>query len=191
MVYGDPYETGMLTKDRHDRLVANLENYAKDAGIQPHWVWTPMEGKATADEKQYLIDFRQHSMRGTRSGLVYTGLNLDFDMTDHMSLVCGLLVRNFVRARVMTLGSVVAALQETSLPDLTCLLIPNFLWSKEDGGDLPRWQVNMVYDMLVDRHARGRQTILYVSRPTVLAKEYGLPMSQLVMNNYLAVPIAG
>ena len=48
----------------------------------------------------------------------------------------------------------------------------------------------MVYDMLVDRHARGRQTILYVSRPTVLAKEYGLPMSQLVMNNYLAVPIA-
>ena len=68
MVYGDPYATGMLTKDRHDRLVANLENYAKDTGIQPHWVWTPMEGKATADEKQYLIDFRQHSMRGTRSG---------------------------------------------------------------------------------------------------------------------------
>ena len=91
----------------------------------------------------------------------------------------------------MTLGSVIEALHEKSLPDLTCLLIPNFFWAKEDGGDLPRWQANMLYDMLVDRHARGRQTILYVSRPTVLAKEYGLPMSQLVMNNYLAVPIAG
>jgi len=35
----DPYAYGVLTKEHHERLVADLDGFASDAGIPPHWVY--------------------------------------------------------------------------------------------------------------------------------------------------------
>lgn len=187
MTITDPYASGVLKKEHHDRLVADLDNYAADACIRPHWIWTALPEDVTAVETDYLTKFRHHAANGTRSGLCYAGS--DFAMAERMSALAGCLVRNFVRARVMTLGSVLDALSDKSMPALTAILIPNFFLPKAEGGHLASWQVQALYDFMVDRHTRGLQTIVYASDMDRLEKEYGMAVSRLLKTQYVHVSL--
>lgn len=103
----DPYALGALSPDHHDRLVADLDNFARDAGIQPHWIATPLADEVTATERDYLRAFNRHAAEGEVAGMAYT-LKSKLDSVDkRMSMVAGCLVRNFVRARGMTHGEFV------------------------------------------------------------------------------------
>ncbi|WP_333884428.1 hypothetical protein [Sphingobium yanoikuyae] len=65
----DPYALGALGPDHHDRLVADLDNFARDAGIQPHWIGTPLADDVTASERDYLRAFNRHAAEGEVAGL--------------------------------------------------------------------------------------------------------------------------
>ena len=43
------------------------------------------------------------------------------------------------------------------------LLIPNFFHSKDEGGSILQWQATSLYDLLLQRAAEGRQTVLYAT----------------------------
>lgn len=178
----DPYATGVLVKEHHDRLIANIDNYARDAGIQKHWIWTRLPDDVAGAEREYLVAIRRHIAEGTRAGLCYVGSADGID--DRFSAIAGLLVRNFIRARYMTVGTVLDGLGDGSLPDLSCVLIPNFFVPSAFGGGIAKWQVSALYDFLLDRKARGQQSIIYVADLNALGKEYGLPMKNLIQSSY-------
>ncbi len=50
----DPYAPGILKPEVHERLVANLENFALDAGIRPHWIYEPLPASVSPAEVKYL-----------------------------------------------------------------------------------------------------------------------------------------
>ena len=64
----DPYETKVLKRDVHDRLVQNLTSYAEDAGIQKHWVWTPLADHVSAVEFDYVKTYPTNPFRGDGEG---------------------------------------------------------------------------------------------------------------------------
>ena len=184
----DPYASGVLHKEHHDRLVADLGNYALDAGIQPHWIWSPLPDDFTKREIDYLKSFRKHQAGGTgTSGLVYVGSGGAGKMETRMSAMAGALVRNFIRARVMTLGSVLDRLASKDSIDISCVLIPNFFYTQAEGGTIASWQISALLDFIANRQVTGQQTILYASDKSALRKEYGLGFGAMLDNHFLEV----
>ena len=178
MIVDDPYATGLLHKEHHSRLVANLTNFAKDAGIQRHWVWTPIESFCSDEEQTYVNTFKRHASYGV-GGLCYVGME-GLEVRNRMSAITGKLVRNFIRARMMTLGTVLDTIAQEGSVTATCLLIPNFFIAKDQGGSIATWQVQTLFDMLMQRQADGQQTVIGVTDKGLLGKEYGRPLTELL-----------
>ena len=184
----DPFATGVLQKDVHDRLVAGLDGYARDAGIPKPWIWTPLADTCGPEEISWVRRFPHHAGEGVQ-GLIYTHISGQGDPETRMAAIAGALVRNFVRARVMTLGTVLDMLAEREAPVATCLLIPNFCMAPDEGGGVSKWQVGPLYDLLVARGLEGKQTVLYASSLNDAAKLYGSAMGRLLSTKYVNVKI--
>jgi hypothetical protein len=186
----DPYEFGVLQKDHHERLVADLDGYAKDAGILPHWIFQGLPDNVSSVERAYLKSFRRNTDEGV-FGLVMTGDNSKGIVETRMAAMAGALVRNFIRARVMTLGSVLDLLPRQEMPNLSALLIPNFFLSQANGGTVAPWQVNALFDYLVYRQVTGLQTVIYASDLSLLGKEYGLAFKSHVEVHFKKSSVQG
>ena len=185
----DPYATGVLQKAHHERLVAGIDGFARDAGIQPFWIWTPLAKTVSEAEIDYIRDFRKHKVEGLVQGLCYVRTHDSGEVEKHMAALAGALVRNFIRARVLTLGNVLDHIARKEEIEATCLLIPNFHLSKLESGSIASWQTNGLYDLLVDRGQSGLQTVVYTSGLDSLRKDYGLAIGRLIENNYIACEI--
>jgi hypothetical protein len=186
----DPYATGVLDKEVHDRLVADLGTYTRDAGIQPQWVWTKLSKTCGPTEMDYVRKFRFHQDAGAVHGLCYVRESgSDADVEEHMSAIAGAFLRNFIRARVMTVHRVLEHLDNNDPIEATVLLVPNFFLSKKEGGDLSKWHVTTLYDMLSERALAGKQTVIYASSIPELKAEYGTAFGRMVDARYLKVEV--
>jgi hypothetical protein len=186
MIPADPYAPGALSPEHHERLVADLENFARDAGITPNWICDPMPDM-TEQLETYMRRFRHHANEGV-AGVVFTKKSkLPLPADQYLSAIAGCLVRNFIRARVMTLGSVIDACATGGVPNISCILIPNFFYPASEGGTIASWQVSALHDLLVQRHVAGQQTILYASDLNLMGKEYGLAFRELIDAHFIEV----
>ena len=186
----DPYASGVLVPEHHDRLVAGLASFARAAGIQPRWVWTPLAATCGEAEIEYLKRFRHHQAAGELEGLCYIASGPSFSsVNDRMYAIAGFLTRNFLRASVMTVSAVLEAVSAGSTPDHDCLLIPNFFLRKSEGGGISSWHVAALYDLLMTRAASGGQTVIFVSSLTGLENEYGSAVANLVQSSFLKIAI--
>lgn len=178
------YASGVLKEGVHDRIVADLNFYASDARISVDKLWTSLKGVASDSEITWVMNFRANVQHGIY-GLVLHGANEDYDAVDRFSAIAGALVRNFVRARVMTLGQVLDSLDDGVIPEHSCLLIPNFHLGSADGkATLPAWKVSRVLDLLLARKVAGHQTVVYVEDLDLMAKDYGAQAAQHIANHF-------
>jgi len=187
----DPYETKVLKEEVHARLVQNLDVYARDAGIQRRWVWTPLAETCGDAEIDYVRKYPTHKAEGAVQGLLYVSASpgVSPKVDERMAAVAGAFVRNFIRARVMTLASVLETLGSDKSVEATVLLIPNFCLSKAEGGDLPTWKAAMVYDLLLQRSNANLHTVLYASSVGEATKTYGTACGRLLDSHFLKVAI--
>lgn len=183
----DVYSHGALTPERHERLVADLEGYAADAGIKPNFIYQTLPDYIKTRERNYLKGFRTTMHEGTTGGLYYTGVFKAPSIQDRMAAMAGCLVRNFIRARVVSLGDVIDSIAAKDPIEGTCLLIPNFYYGQQDLPVLAKWQVALMYDFLLSRQLRGLQTILYVNDIGKLSKEFGTGFAELIQGSFLEV----
>lgn len=182
----DPYASGVLVKDVHERIVADIGNVARDASIKPSWIWTSLGVICDETVIDWVRKFRQHAQNGT-SGLCFTGKDPDPPIADRMAAIAGALIRNFVRPKVLTLNSLLDAAQDGEIPDMSCVLVPNFFVGKAGAGKLVDWKVQQLYDALTFRHTHGLQTVLYVTEMDALAVEYGLSVKKHIEAHYTVI----
>ena len=185
----NPYASGALQEEHHARLVANLDGFAKDAGIPPRWIAKKLADTCGPKEIDYVRKFNIHRAEGVVQGLCYVRSTPDADPSSRMAAIAGALVRNFIRARVMTLGAVLDLLAAREPVVATALLIPNFYLSKDEGGGIAKWQTQALHDLLIEREQTSLQTIIYATNLADLAKDYGTAFSRLVDNHFLKVEI--
>jgi hypothetical protein len=185
----DPYSFGILKPEHHARLVADLEGFARDANIQPAWIYEPLPESVGATERAYLRGFRHSLSSRTTSGLVYTGKAPLPAIVQRMSAMAGCLTRNFIRAKMLCVGAVHDHLAQGRMPDYSCLLIPNFFMSEASGGHASPWQVGALLDLLVDRSAASLQTVLYVQDMKWMASQLGSGFRDLIETRYVHVEV--
>ena len=178
----DPYATGVLDPEEHDRMVADLAKIARDANLRPEWIWAKIDLHCTAGEIAWVRRFPFHSHEG-RAGLCLVGRHPEPGVEDRMAALAGTLVRNFVRARLMTVNQVITAVDDGRPPEMSCLLVPNFFLGKTEAA-LPAWRLALLLDALLHRKLRGLQTVLYVTDLVALGKAYGMALRQHLEAHY-------
>lgn len=166
------YASHLLVPEVHGRLVQDIENVAKAAGIPVKMVWTSAATYCTEDELDYTRTLPQHAAAGAY-GYYYTGTKHAQPVHMRMMALAGACVRNFINAKVMTLQDVLTCIRKDAMPKPTVLFIPNFFISKEQGGTVPAWQVSGLLGLLLNRQAEDLQTYLYVEDMDDMAAQYG------------------
>lgn len=184
-----PWTTGVLHKDVHGRLVAEIDSVARDASIVPEFIWKPLVESCGETEIAYIKRFKFHR-QDRRGGLAYVGRNPSLDLTDRMSAMAGALLRNFIRARVLTVEELLDSLEKDGVPNHACLAIPNFYIEKAlGGGKMAEWRVGLLFDFLLQRRKLGLQTLIYVSDLNAMGGEWGPAFQRYVKDHFISVPV--
>jgi hypothetical protein len=178
----------VLDGEKHRRLIARREEFAKDARITTNFIWEPLPAKFSERERHWLQKFKSHRTNG-HSGLVVTGVCEDVDPLTRFGRMAGFLTRNCVRARVFPLNEVVDTLNEGGTIEATCLLIPDFVIDVKDKSAIKNWRIQQLTQMLIDRWSAGglTQTVLYAPTVASIKNEYGAYVTGLIKNHYLHV----
>ena len=184
----DPYASGVLVPTVHDRLVADIDNYARDANIPVRWIWTPLPEVCGPEEVEWLVGFRSHTAAGF-AGLCLIGSNMKIDPATRMAAIAGTLTRNFVFARVMMVNDIVTAALDGTVPHMSCLLVPNFFVEKGKVTTNGHWRSAALLDALVTRHLKGLQTVLYVSSIDDMGMDYGTALKCHIEQHYQIVEV--
>lgn len=188
---GEPWfkPNGVLDPERHAALIANRESIARDAGIPVHLLWQPLPPALTAVERAWLARFRQHRGEG-RCGLLLTGEAPVLDPLSRVGALAGCLLRNFVRARVVSLLDALEAVAGGAPIAATCLLIPDFVPDRATVREAPAWRVAQMTSLLTERWSTsGLQTVLHAPSLADAGREYGGFVADLLRNHYLEVAI--
>jgi hypothetical protein len=162
----DPYASGVLDPQHHDRLVANIDQVAIRAGLgvlHRHLIWTSAElSKAEMQIVENAILMARHSAPWTapKLGLCYT--KDQHTAEQKMLAIAGLLVRNFVDARVMSRMDVVAERKDSKQPvDGTMVLVPDFALP-EYIETMPAWERTAMMEFIHERIREGLPTCVFV-----------------------------
>ncbi len=187
MIGVDPFETGVLVPEVHERLVANLEGFASDAGIAPHWIYKPLDPELPELELNYVRNFPKHRELGLAGMCLLKSVVPVGAAEDRMSALAGAFLRNFIRAKVMTLGSALDALASGDTIDSTVLLIPNFCTGSAMETKLQEWHCRLLHDLMSERQTRGLQTVVYASELKRVSSYMGQPIADLIDSHYAVV----
>jgi hypothetical protein len=163
------FASGLLNKDYHERLLADLPQLVEKANVPLHAVWSRLSEYCTEEEVNWV-----RTLRGSPdSGLAFVGKTFKVVPEDKMMAITGACMRNYTDARVYSVQEVIARLKSDSMPMPTVLLVPNFCLDKDSGGDMPSWEITHLMGLLLTRSSKGLKTILYCSSMTSVEKQYG------------------
>lgn len=174
------FEIGILNREYHARLLADLKRFAEKAGIPPYFVWSKLSEYCTDDDLAWVKRMRA----GSDHGLVYTGTQFKVPVEDKMMAIAGACLRNFIDARVMTVQDVLSALKDDAMQHPTLLLVPNFCMSNEDVSGVASWQAASLLGWLYSRMAKDLKTVLYIGSMAHLEKVYGEAMARHIRAHY-------
>jgi hypothetical protein len=183
----EAYDSGILSREDHSRLVQNLEHYAQKANILDLMILNKMSFFAcTEAEIDYTKAIKRMAAKGNY-GLIYTGKETSPVIT-RMMAVAGACLRNFVDAKVVTLQELLSDIKEGNHPEARVLLIPNFFINRADGGKIAEWHIPELLHLLYSRMMKGQQTFLYVSDFDALRKNYGDPIANHLEKSFRSIP---
>lgn len=168
------FDSGLLNREYHDRLLADAVVYCKKAGVPLSALWMPLSHYCLkGQDYEWVKNFRASE----DGGLLYLGKH-SVPVEEKMRAIVGACLRNYTDARIMSAQDVLKKLKTGDLADPTVLLIPNFCLDKDDGGDIPTWEVSQLLGLLIDRASYGKKTILYAASWAALEKQYGTSMKE-------------
>lgn len=167
----------------HARLIQDMEHICAVAGVPARYVEHSMVGVAQEPEIDWVKNFRQY--RGEFSGLIFEGGS---NVETRMMSICGALVRNFVDARLVSLGSIVP-MKDGKEPlidpqEPTVLLVPNLHVKTHGGKPLTAWQIQVLYDALLARMTSGKQSVFFVESLESVATDFGILFKEHLLSHY-------
>ena len=175
------YATGVLDKEVHSRLVANLSQFAREANVPKHMIWTPLAEYCGPREVEWVRNLNQHVWEGV-AGMVYVGKH-DPAVLLRMSAIGGAVLRNFVSVRMASVGLLVDEFRNEA-PRERVLLINDFHSSKTQ---LPKWQVGLLLAMMQQRYANELLTVIYADSLDAVEQDYGNEMAGLIRQHYTRI----
>ena len=171
----DPVLPGALVWPHHARIWADIDNFARMAGVTKNWIVNGADDHLTPDEIDWVKKFKQHE----NGGMLFVGQQEDTD--PKLNAITGMLTRNFLHARVMTVQAFAMEVESGEVPNETCVLVSNLYLAK---GTIPQWKVGLVMDGLQSRLLTGKRTVLAGSDMSMLKAEYGAQFHRWLEMNF-------
>lgn len=175
------YEPGVLRPEKHQRLVNALTRVCEVAGVRKEFVARSATEFCGPTEMTWLKNVRMNSDQGI-SGLYYLTVK-EQNVEQRMMALAGACLRNYIHARVMTLGDVLSEYSSGGHDDPSVLLVPNFCLTEKEH-QLSQWDASSVYDLLLHRYTRSLQTVIGVHTMKVIETIYGVSCKQHIENYY-------
>ncbi len=180
-VYGEYYATGILNYKKHWRMVQNIGMYAEQSGIPEYFIYNTSEGILYSDDVEYLEGLGGQQAKGI-SGAVFEGKN---NFIDRMYCMVGVLTRNFIDARFITLQDLIKEIKAGNSPKSKLICIPNFALDKSEGGNVATWEMSNVLSWMLNSHSQGRQVVIYVESLDYINQQYGGVLRTHIDNHFL------
>lgn len=168
---------GILTEAVHERIIADLDRISAQAGILKPFIYNSAHDHCTAEE----IGAFNFVMTHPNPGMVYDSVD---NVEWRMMALGGICIRNYIDARMMTMHRAMER-HKDGMEGPTVLLIPNFFVGAQGKGDLPAWEVQLITDLLYDRHTKGLKTVVYVAGMKELASGYGRQIHDHITQHYI------
>lgn len=179
-MYGHYYEPGVLSVEAHWQLVPQIKMLAEQAGIPEYYIYHTAQKILIAEEIDYVANWRSLPAKAF-AGAVF--LKSDENYIEKMHCIVGLMLRNYMDARYITLQDLVERLKlhEPITSRLFC--IPNFAMA--EGSEIARWERSDVISFLLNCHANGVQVIVGADNKLQIEKQYGSVIATHVSNHFL------
>lgn len=178
MAEDEIYATGVLDKDVHKRLVADLGRYSREANVPRRMVWTSMAEFCSEKEIEWVRNIKLLGDDGI-AGLVYVG-GMDPPAITRMSAMGGALLRNFISVRMASVHQLIEEARKEQ-PKETVLLVHDFHSSTVN---LPKWQIGLLVSLLESRSIAEKQTVLYADSLEAVEHDYGPELAGMIRRNY-------
>lgn len=150
----------------HPRIIQDIRRICETANVPEKYVMNSMRSVCNENEIEWVRCFNSKRRDGV-GGLVILGT----EMTEVRCMaITGTLVRNFVDARIMTLGQVLEHPADAMVP--SCLVVPNFFIDSY-GKQFTAWQLQAVYDVMLNRLTQNKPTVVCVQDLEKMGTAYG------------------
>jgi hypothetical protein len=176
----------ILDPQRHERLIKNIHSFSEDAGIPISLIQNSSATYCTEDEITWLRQYKHHAQE--HDGLMLLGLG---DPSMEMMAMAGALVRNFIRARFITMTTFLDNDADPDMVEISCLFVANFFNHEAKSETISQWKLPMVYDLLIRRAAKGKQTVVHVTDYNKMRVAYGAAIANHLLARYPAVQVKG
>lgn len=180
-VYGEYYATGILNYQKHWRMVQNIGMYAEQSGIPEYFIYHTSEGILESKDVEYLEKFSNHFINGISGAVIESNHNF----IDRMYSMVGVLIRNFIDARFITLQDLIKEIKSGNSPKSKLICIPNFALDKSEGGNVATWEMSNVLSWMLNSHSQGRQVVIYVETLDYINQQYGGVLRTHIDNHFL------
>jgi hypothetical protein len=164
----------------HGRIIADMERVCEIANVPASFIRHSMKSFCQDGEIEWVRSFNVSRKDGL-GGLALVG-------ADHAETRCmaiaGTLVRNFIDARVISLNTIVSHPVEAMEP--TVLVVPN-LYLNSFGKQLTAWQVQSVYDVLLNRLTANKPTVVCVESLEGLKLAYGPVFAEHIKEHFQTI----
>ncbi len=180
-LYSKYYEPGVLTYEKHRRLVMNIGMYAEAAGIPEFYIYNSAKQILNEDALDYLTGWGLNSERAV-GGAWFSGIN---NCTDSMYAMVGVMLRNFKDAKYITIQDLIAGVKSGKPPESRLVCIPNFALDKAQGGDVASWELAHVVGWMLSAHGAGQQVVAYCQTPELVNSIYGGVLDRHFDNHFI------
>lgn len=177
------FDAGILDREYHGRLLADLDRLSKKAGIPAQYVWSRLADYCSEDEIQWVRKARSEEDHG----LIITTSPDAAPVECKMMAMTGAFLRNYINARMLTVQEVVAMMKGASQQPLSVALVPNFCMAKSDTVSVAPWESASLLSWLYSRLVDGQKTVLYIASMKHLEVVYGEAMTKHLKTHYRIV----
>jgi hypothetical protein len=158
----------ILDPEQHRRLIAEIDEISRTAGIPRRFIESSMQGVCDDQEIDWVRGYRHHVEKGVY-GYCFEGV----DHATKMMSMCGALVRNFIDARLMTLNTLIEMLRTNEPINCSALFVPSFHRTTKQGSGVTPFQINLLWQLLEERMLTERQTVVGVQSIAQMRQDYG------------------
>ena len=159
----------VLNPARHANLMQRLDEMCKTANIQQLYIHRSIKDFCGEAELHWVQNYEFHEQEG-HGGLILVG---GAKPEERCQAITACLVRNYLDARVTSLGSVLDTKEPLSeLADPRIMVIPN-LFVQTHGKPLMGHQIQRLYDLFLMRLTSNKPVVAYVESMAKLEDTYG------------------
>lgn len=167
----------VLDEKVHRRIIADITRVCETANVPESFLRHSMKNHCFEEEIEWVRSFNLNRAAGL-GGLAFVGA---CKTETRCMAIAGALVRAFIDARVTSLNMVIA--DPAAAMEASVLIVPN-LYLSSFGKQLTAWQVQAVYDVLLNRLTANKPTVVCVESLAGLETAYGPVFREHIEQNF-------